>query len=284
MASNTPVPWLTPKFLHAVGPNGLVRATERLLWSLGFEDVRVIDGSRDRGGDILAVRNREQWVIQSKWSSSGPISADGVNEVNEAFQYYRADTAVLVTNTTVSGPARKRAKSLKALGLNISLWEGATLQEVGSRIPTHTRGYEPRTYQKRAIARVEADLKKTGRGLLILATGLGKTLIGGQVIARRLAANPSSRILVLSHLKDLSSQLEKEMWHHIPKSVATGLLTGDSKPYTMDGLVTATIESALNAVYEGYRPDLIMIDGGKGQVNAAREALTILGLDDLALS
>ena len=28
-------------------------------------------------------------------------------------------------------------------------------------------------------------------------------------------------------------------------------------------------------------PDLIMIDGGKGQVNAAREALTILGLDDL---
>ena len=42
------------------------------MWHLGFSDVHFIDGRNDQGADILAVRDREQWVVQCKWSSRGP--------------------------------------------------------------------------------------------------------------------------------------------------------------------------------------------------------------------
>ena len=50
-----------------------------------------------------------------------------------------------------------------------------------------------RPYQVTAFERMITDLDSTGRALLILATGLGKTVVGGEVIARHLAANQRPR-------------------------------------------------------------------------------------------
>ncbi|MCH8562052.1 DEAD/DEAH box helicase family protein [Nesterenkonia sp. YGD6] len=253
--------WLCPGPLKDAGPAGLVKATERVLWHLGFNDVRAIDGAGDRGGDILAVRENAEWVIQSKWSTAGPIDAAGVNEVSEAFAHYRADHAVLVTNTDLSAPARKRIKALEAVGVRIDVWNGATLARLGSGMDEAVPNrHEARDYQEQAVEAIEADLESRGKALLILATGLGKTVVGGNVINRFVQRHPGANVLVLSHLKELSAQLERAMWSHVSKNVPTNLLTGDDKPAERSGILAATIESAVGAVHEGYRPDLIMID------------------------
>ncbi len=254
-------PWLTQQSLKDAGPAGQVKLLERMLWCLDFEDVRVIDGAGDRGADVLAVKNRQEWVIQSKWSLNGPVDERGVEEVNEAFAYYRADQAILATNTDLTKPARARVKQLSEIGLRLDVWNGATIELFGQRMPKLvSQRFASRRYQLEAIDAVRTDLSANGRSLLILATGLGKTIVGGHIIRQHLEAHPDARVLVVSHLKELSAQLERAMWHHLSKDVPTGLLTGDEKPSTMNGLVAATIESALNAVCDGYRPDLVMID------------------------
>ncbi|SET99985.1 Type III restriction enzyme, res subunit [Stigmatella erecta] len=61
-------------------------------------------------------------------------------------------------------------------------------------------------------------------------------------------------------MKDLVQQLERAFWRHLPKNVATQVLTGDQKPVSFDGVTFATVESADKAVFDGYRPALIMVD------------------------
>lgn len=272
--------WLSPLALLKSGPPGLVKSLERLLWHLGFSDVRAIDGAGDRGADVLAIRDGREWVFQSKWSKNGPINASGVNELAEAFAYYRADQAVLVTNTQLSGPALSRTGELERIGLKVSVWNGDMLSALGSRMsdripPRHGI----REYQEKAVLALERDLEEGNRALLILATGLGKTVVGGKLIGNALRRAPRTKVLVLSHLKELSSQLEREMWPHISKAVNTGLLTGSTKPVNFDGVLSATIESALNFVYEGYRPDLVMIDEAHhvGEFGMYEELLSMMG-------
>ena len=50
------------------------------------------------------------------------------------------------------------------------------------------------------------------------------------------------------------------MWRHLPKHVSTQLLTGEFKPPELRGVTFATVDSALAAVYDGYRPQLVMVD------------------------
>ncbi|MFH8472482.1 DEAD/DEAH box helicase family protein [Streptomyces sp. NPDC018000] len=253
--------FLTAAELRDGGPEGLTKALERTLWHLGFQDVRVIDGAHDNGADLLAVRDREQWVFQSKWKAHGPADHAGVDDLERARTHYRADKAVLVTNTDITAPAEARRRALAGIGVDITLWHGATLDAIGQRMPDRVPApYALRPYQERAVAAIERDLDAEGTALLVLATGLGKTVVGGEVIGNLLASRPDSRVLVVAHMRDLVGQLEKALWRHIPKSVPTRLLTGENKSSALDGVVVATVESALSAARAGYEPDLIMID------------------------
>ncbi|MFF2117813.1 DEAD/DEAH box helicase family protein [Kitasatospora sp. NPDC058184] len=253
--------FLTAAELRDGGPEGLTKALERTLWHLGFQDVRVIDGAHDQGADLLAVRDQEQWVFQSKWKAHGTADHAGIDDLERARTHYRADKAVLVTNTDITASAQARRQALAGIGVDITLWHGATLRAIGERMPDRVpASYALRPYQEQAVVAIERDLDAAGTALLVLATGLGKTVVGGEVIGNFLASRPDARVLVVAHMRDLVGQLEKALWRHIPKGVPTRLLTGENKPRALDGVVVATVESALAAVRAGYEPDLIMID------------------------
>ncbi len=253
--------FLAPDQLLAGGPRGLTHALERALWHLGFTDVRLIDGANDEGADLLAVRDREQWVVQCKWSSKGPVGVAGVDDAERARTAYGADHAVLVTNSTLNRPGRDRLRALAQAGIRIDLWHGTTLRAIWEQMPERVPAkYDLRRYQLAAAASVETDMDLRGRALLVLATGLGKTVVGGEVIGRHIKAHPGARILVVAHMKELVEQLEKALWQHLDKDVPTQVLTGDNKPISLDGVTVATIDSVLSAVEAGWRPSLIMID------------------------
>ena len=253
--------FLDPGVLLAGGPNRLTVATERMLWHLGFEDVRVIDGANDKGADVLATRGNELWTIQDKWKARGGVPASAFDEVDNARQHYGADRAALVSNSFITPTGQRREAQLAQLGTPIEKWDGSTLNTAFAALQERFATIVPRPYQTTAIEKIEADLQINHRALLILATGLGKTVVGGEVIDRHLRAHPNATILVVAHLKELVEQLERAMWRHLTKHVRTQVLTGSIKPQQLPGITFATIESALAAVRDReYRPDLVMVD------------------------
>ena len=252
--------YLDPKRLILGGPDRFTRQVERLLGQLGYTDVLHIDGSGDKGGDLLASIAGTAWVFQCKWQRHGAIPRAGVNEVSEAMDHYRADRGVVVTNVRPSQDARSRAQTLARIGQRIDFWTGADLVQLWDQSPPHGPRVRLRDYQRDAVAELIDDLDTDGRALLVLATGLGKTVIGGEVVAHHLSLAPDASILVAAHTKDLVAQLERAMWRHLPKTVNTQVLTGDEKPRDLRGITFATVASALNVALAGYRPALVMVD------------------------
>jgi superfamily II DNA or RNA helicase len=273
------VHFLTPDRLIEGGPRRFNVAIERLLLHAGFDDVRNIDGAGDGGGDLLATLGKERFVFQCKWTGGRTIARSGVDEVERAKGKYRADRAVVVTNARPSTGALRRRDELARVNVRVDLWGGQELSAlydaVSSKAPTD---FQLRPYQGDAVEAVVRDLRARRRALLVLATGLGKTVVGGEVIARLLADTPEANVLVVAHMKDLVRQLERALWRHLPKHVPTQVLTGDDRPRELTGVTCATIESALVAVYEGYRADLVMVDethhvGEIGQYQRLLDAL-----------
>ncbi|GAA2824338.1 hypothetical protein GCM10010441_56010 [Kitasatospora paracochleata] len=252
-----------PEFLRAVGPFGFTRQVERLALHLGFTDVTNIDGANDQGGDILATREGRLWVFQAKWKAGAAVPPSAVDEVLEAKAHYGADHAVVVTNSRFGPTTRKRRDSLAAVGMRVELWSGQELADLYAddqftmdRLPARSL----RPYQYQALQGILGDLDSADRALLVLATGLGKTVVGGEAIDHHLRDNPQDKVLVVAPAKDLVDQLERALWHHLPKTVRTQLLTGDHRPDDLRGVTCATIASALAYARAGYRPALVMVD------------------------
>jgi len=251
--------FVDPSVLVDGGPRRFTRQVERLLAQAGFTDVVNVDGSGDKGRDILAVRDRRLWVVQCKWQARGVLPRAGVDEVAEAYDHYRANQAVVVTNVRPGPSAVRRAQDLARVGHGVAFWDGRDLTDLwlATDDPPQVR---LRDYQRLAADRVCDALQRRGRALLVLATGLGKTVVGGEVIARHVADRPGLDVLVVAHTKELVNQLERALWRHLPKTVKTQVLTGDEKPRDLGGVTCATTLSALGAVQRGYRPGLVMVD------------------------
>lgn len=253
--------FLSVEALVEGGPRGLPHAVERALWHLGFVDVRVVDGAGDEGADILAVREREQWVFQCKWSGRRSVDRAGVDDIERARTRYQADKAVLVTNTGLTRGAEDRRRALESIGIKISVWDGPTLAAIWERMPLRVPvQYSLRDYQSKAADAIRCDIAARGTALLILATGLGKTVVGGEVIKNFLSKNTGASVFVTAHTKELVEQLERALWRHLDKTVPTHLITGDTKPPAYDGVLVGTVESVLGVARTGWRPELIMID------------------------
>lgn len=251
--------YLAPHLLRSGGPFRFTRQVERLLGQLGFRDVVNIDGSGDHGGDLLGRRGRRLWVFQAKWRARGSVDADAVDEVSNAYDHYGADRAVVVTNVKPSTAARQRANELARLGRGVDFWTGEDLQQLLAAADEHAP-LHLRDYQDEAVSALWSDLTRQRRALLVLATGLGKTVVGGEIIGRYLRDHPDRDVLVVAHTKDLINQLERALWQHLPKRVTTQVLTGDDKPVALSGVTCATVASALGAVLRGWRPGLVMVD------------------------
>jgi superfamily II DNA or RNA helicase len=246
------------------GPRAFTRATQRLLLHLGADDIRDIDGAGDEGGDILAVINGVRWVLQCKWTSRDSVDASGVDEVDAAKAFYRADRAAVVTNAYLSPSAQRRREQLRAVGSRIDAWQADTLAKFADGIPayapTRIDQEDLRPYQTAAVSRAQIALERDARALVILATGLGKTVVAGEIVHKHLVARPGEDVLVVAHTKPLVAQLERAMWRHLSKTAGTQILNGDDKPPSLRGVTCATVASALGAVDRGWRPGLVVVD------------------------
>lgn len=251
-----------------VAPDAFTRLVERLLWHLDFENVSNVDGSGDGGADLVATRVNpetgatERWAFQSKSKRSLPVDEGAVDEIRLGMQRYNAHHGVVVTNTTFTSSAKKRVDQLRAVGVDVALWNRDALVSLFRDPDLRTRFATPalRRYQADAFQACWHDLRNNGRAFVVLATGLGKTVIAGSLIDRFLVERPSAQVLVLADKVELVEQLERSLWRHITKGTPTQQVRGGLKPERLDGVTVATIQSAIEYARQGFLPDLIFVD------------------------
>lgn len=251
-----------PRYLASAGPDGLVRSAERLLSHLGFRDVVNVDGPGDQGGDIVARRAGELWVFQAKWKSrpTSTVGADALAEVLSARDSYGAQRAAIITNARASRALLQQRAAFSAAHLEVPIWDGALLPKLADGAHDRITRIVLHPYQEQALRFVLDDLESRSRALLVMATGLGKTFVAGQVVDRHIAENPQAQVLVVAHTKDLVAQLERALWSHLSKETPTQLVTGESPADELSGVTFSTLQTALAASRRGYRASLVVVD------------------------
>lgn len=222
------------------------RDVARLFVQNGFQDVRLIGGTGDKGGDVLAVKNNSLWVTQCKHTTSTPAPRSAVEEVINAGKFYGADKLLIACSRPASDSLKQRVQTERKLGLDIELAEPARLLTWMKGSPDYSsQAKKLRRYQQDASERLREALVDTARGQIVLATGLGKTVILAETVSTLLRDNRvfGNRVLVLAHTRPLVDQLIQEFWFQLPKTVATHRFAEQEVPAYWDGVTFGTIQS-----------------------------------------
>ena len=180
------------------------------------------------------------YVFQAKWHLRSNAGESAVDEVFTAMAKYDAHFGIVVTNRRLSAGADRRMRELALLGAKLQKWEGDRLVQLYQTADNLLPQFDLHRYQQKALEAVWGDLYGERSVLLFLATGLGKTVVAGEALKRQLNAQPHDKVLVVAHARDLVDQLERAMWRHIPKTVRTQLVNGDSRPNDLSGVTFAT--------------------------------------------
>ena len=239
------------------------RDVARLLLHAGFDDVRVVGGSGDQGADVVGVKNGEIWVVQCKHTTSAPPTKHAVQEVVAAGTYYGASRMVVATSRAIGGGIEAEVERFRRIGVNIELLDPARIAYLMGQVPEYAPSRrELRPYQVEAVAKFREGLTDTGRAQVVLATGLGKTVVMAEVVADlyRDALIKGNRVLVLADKRELVRQLQFGFWQQLPKWVPTHLLSGDETPSFNDGITFATVQSVVGRTDDLPEFGLVLVD------------------------
>ena len=247
-----------------LGPwQALERDVARLLIANGFDDVRIVAGSGDRGADVLGVKERRLWIFQCKYTSRTPPPADAVRQVVEAGKFYRADRLIVATSRPPGDSFNQEKARFERTGLKIEVAGPQQLLKLMAKTPEyspHRRILRP--YQESASQVFRDALIDTGRSQIVLATGLGKTVVMAETVADLLRDNliADGRVLVIAHVRELVNQLHQSFWYQLPKWIHTHQLSEGEVPSFWSGVTFATIQSVRSRLDKLPSFGLILID------------------------
>lgn len=250
------------RLLH--GPwQAFERDTARLLLANGFDDVRIVGGTGDKGGDVLGVSRGELWVFQCKHTQTTPPPKDAIGEVVQAAQFYGAQRLVVATSRPPGDAFLEEKRRYERTGLRIQIADPRKLLGMMCQTPEYAparRGLRP--YQEDVSDKFRRALIDTGRAQIVLATGLGKTVIMAEVVADLLRDNliEEGRALVLAHTRDLVDQLQRAFWYQLPKWVPTHRMAEGEFPVYFEGITFATVQSALANIDDLPTFGLVLVD------------------------
>lgn len=139
----------------------------RLLEAKGFSNVVVTPGSGDQGIDVLADKGKEKYGVQCKYYE-GTVGNKAVQEAYSGAKFYDCDVALVITNSTLTRPAKELAKKL-----GVTVWENINaiyLQEHDAEFVQKEQARKKREKEKaekkeREQMSQHVDLTHTGKGL-----------------------------------------------------------------------------------------------------------------------
>jgi superfamily II DNA or RNA helicase len=256
-------PFLTARRILEGPWQALERDVARLLIQTGFSDVRLVGGTGDRGADILAVKGKQTWIVQCKYVAQQYPPSSAVDEVVEAAKFYGAQRLLIAGSRPFGPGTHERVRRWARDGLNVELLSPSTLIALAQQAPEYPATRRNlRDYQLHAVDLLTGSLSETGRGQIVLATGLGKTVVMAETLANlyRDARVAEGRSLVLAHTRELVDQLQRSFWYQLPKWIPTNTLVGGEFPSGWQGITFGTIQSALSRLPELPAFGLILVD------------------------
>jgi superfamily II DNA or RNA helicase len=250
------------RLLH--GPwQAFERDIARLMLSNGFSDVRIVGGTGDRGADVLGVQDGIVWVFQCKHTTSSPPPKAAIAEVVEAARFYGAKRMVVAVSRHPSSGFYDEIAKYARHGLTIEVATPADLMQLMESSPEYAPSRRHlREYQQEAASLLRESLLDTGRGQIVLATGLGKTVVMAELVADLFRDDriPNQRALIVAHTRELVEQLHRAFWLQLPKWVPTHQLTGTEQPKHWEGLTFATVQSVFSQREELAPFGLVLVD------------------------
>jgi superfamily II DNA or RNA helicase len=238
------------------------RLIHRLLITRGYQHVRLVGGSGDGGADLVGTYRGKRWLIQvKKWAR--PVGAATIEETINACRTYKADIPAVAAGSGFEVGALELANRLRTSGIPIQLWAGPELVRLVDLVPAGVPVVAPdaqfrlRPYQEDAVRLVmEAMAKPSSRsGLVVLATGLGKTAVVGEVVRRNTELKPGFRTLVLVHRNEIVYQLERALWPFLRPEQVTVVWNGIERPpadvLRSADIVCACVDSLASMVKSG---------------------------------
>ena len=239
------------------------RDTARFLLANGFDDVRIVGGTGDHGADVLAVLGSQLWVVQCKWTSGAGPPKTAVQQVVEAGRVYKADHLLVATSRAPGEAFYQERDRYRRSGLDVKVAYPKILRDYMKRTPEYPPARRQlRDYQEHASTRFREGLLDTGRGQIVMATGLGKTVVMAELVADLLRDEllATGRILVLAHMRQLVDQLHRSFWYQLPKWITTHQLYGGETPSYWEGITFATVQSVAERLSTLPSFDLILVD------------------------
>ncbi|WHX42661.1 DEAD/DEAH box helicase family protein [Mesobacillus sp. AQ2] len=254
--------------LLSIGPwQALERNVARLMQHAGWEDVRIVGQSNDRGADIIGHRKGKRWLVQVKFRRNGNVGIDVVDKTIEAAHFYNADFPVIATNQMFTDEVIKKQSILLASQIKLQLWDKYKLKRDWDRLTEISSSLkQSRKYQENPINQVINAYNSTNKALIVLATGLGKTFVAAESTRKILnLPNPPKKVLVLAHTNELVYQLEKSFWPFMTKNITSTVWNGYEKGYPKETNFTfACVDSIVEHIRRnGDLPtnyDMIIID------------------------
>jgi superfamily II DNA or RNA helicase/Holliday junction resolvase len=247
------VTFLTEEILKGTDWRAVERAVARAMTHCGWENVRVVGGTGDGGGDVVALRREKDkihvFVVQVKAvMGEHYIGPSAIQEAVDALAIYGGDVAVVATNGDFTRSAYTRRDELRETGFDVRLWNGRFLQELlGQWAEEPWAKRKMRPYQTDIVGTSVAKFSSgKDRVQFVVATGLGKTVIAAEIVNRLFQAG-LKRALVLCHAQELSMQLEQAFWTQIDRSIPTRVFFEGDPPKPHDG-----IDFGLYQTFAGY--------------------------------
>jgi len=240
------------------------RNTARLLASLtGWTNVQVVGRPGDGGADVLAT-NPQHLLCLFQCKRTMPTTK-AIEEIRKAGRLYKADRLFVVATqkpSEGSGFDLELRRLKNVLMLPIEFIGPDDLIKYSEDLPDYSPNRSPlREYQKEALDALETSLNESGLAHLVMATGLGKTVVASELVSSLIANEQleNNRVLVLAHTNPLVNQLLTEFWRSIPKSIATHRLANGEIPNSFEGITFATRQTMANFV-QPIVFDLVIVD------------------------
>lgn len=141
----------------------------------------------------------------------------------------------------------------------------------------------PRWYQKEAIEAVYGYFRSdTGNPLIVLPTGSGKSLVAALFGRQALEQYPKTRLLIVTHVKELIEQNLKAM-HMVWPLAPTGVYSAGLKRRDDSQILFAGIQSIYKRAFEFDPFDLIIIDEAH-LIPKKGDGMYLKFLDDLRIN
>ena len=242
------------------------RMIARYLEHRGLQGVEVVGGANDKGADIVASLNGKGWLVQAKFSAKSSAKKKAVEEAYKAQFAYKVKTIVVATNQRFAPTATRFKNELRDKGFDLHLWDRDYFLQEEEILENNSKAKrELRSYQREAVDKLHLSLDSDrGKGLVTLATGLGKTVVASTFIAEYIERSRDSKVLVLAHLSNLVRQLDTACWSQFSKDTETHVWTDGEKPAYNNGVTFATwqcVDAAMKRGEDfGSYFDLVVID------------------------